>query len=50
MGHVGAIVWVHRHTRLHDADFVKEFRKVEPYLRLNPAEAVNERRVKAEQE
>ncbi len=48
MGHVSAISWVYQHPELHEEDFVREYKKVEPYVSLNQSEVAIEERVKAE--
>jgi integrase len=48
MGHVHGISWVYQHPDLHEEDFVREYRKVEPYVSLNQSEVAIEERVKAE--
>ncbi|MDG7007110.1 MAG: hypothetical protein JRN06_02560 [Nitrososphaerota archaeon] len=41
-GHVSGVKFVYQHPELHEEDFVKEYRKVEPFVSINPDRAAIE--------
>jgi len=38
LGHTSGVAWVYQHPELHEGDYLEEYKRIEPYLSLNPDE------------